>query len=132
MKKVWLLLAMMIVVGLLVGCGTSDAGKGSGEAAVVESFYRAIIAHDRDVVGTLVCADWEKDGKREVDAFAGTTPELVDFKCSVKESGVRSATVTCEGKIAASYGAEITDFPLSDRVHMVVLEGSEWRVCGFE
>lgn len=132
MKKVWLLLAMIVAVGLLAGCGASDAGKGSDEAAVVESFYQAIIAHDRDVVGTLACAAWEKDGKREVDAFAGTTPELVDFKCSVKESGAESASVGCTGKIAASYGAEITDFPLADRVHTVVMEGGEWRICGFE
>lgn len=131
--RIFLLIAILV---LIAGCGanekTAETPKQSEEAAVVESFYNAIIAHDRDSIANIACADWEKDGKREVDAFAGTKPELVDFACSLKDGGDATATVSCTGKIAASYGNEVTDFELGDRIHTVVKENGEWRICGFE
>lgn len=133
MKKVIVLLSVVFVLSLTSACsGDQKSEKPAEEAAVVESFYNAIVNHDRDAVATIACADWEKAGKREVDAFAGTKTELVDFACSVTESGAETATVGCSGKIAATYGTEITDFPIEGRVHSVVKENGEWRICGFE
>ena len=77
------------------------------------------------------CADWEKDALREVDAFMGVKSELKDFSCSVSESADNEAVVTCKGSIAASYGTEITDFPLDNRSHKVIKEKGEWHICGY-
>lgn len=133
MKKYIILISVVLILSLTIACSSEKKSeKTAEEAAVVESFYNAIVNHDRDVIATIACADWEKNGKREVDAFAGTETELVDVACSVKESGAESALVSCTGKIAASYGTEITDFPIAERVHTVVKENGEWRICGFE
>lgn len=133
MKKVIIFICVALILGLTLACSSEKKNeKTAEEAAVVESFYNAIVNHDRDVIGTIACADWEKNGKREVDAFAGTKTELVDFACSAAESGAESATVSCSGKIAAAYGTEITDFPIAGRIHSVVKENGEWRICGFE
>lgn len=139
-KSFLILLVVFVLVFLAAGCSPAGPAANPGpekpaeEAAVVETFYNAILNHDRDAIATIACADWEKEGKREVDAFAGTTPTLVDFACRVTEKTAdgNGASVACTGKIAASYGAEITDFPLTGRVHSVVRENGEWRICGFE
>lgn len=132
MKKLVIICAALSLC-LLAACSSGkESEKKAEEAVVVESFYTAIVNHDRDVIGTIACADWEKNGKREVDAFAGTKTELVGVVCSVTEGGADRATVSCSGKIAATYGTEITDFPIDGRIHTVVKENGEWRICGFE
>ncbi|HNY19430.1 MAG TPA: hypothetical protein PLQ28_01855 [Flexilinea sp.] len=130
MKKIIYSLAMIIFCVQLAGCSGNE--KVSEESKVVESFYNAIVNQERDKIGSIVCSDWEKDGLREVDAFMGVKSELKDFSCSVQKEAADNAEVTCTGSIAASYGNEITEFPLKDRIHKVVKENGEWRLCGFE
>ena len=129
MKKFSVLL--LIAAALLCLCGCSKKDTASEAVKPVEEFYNAIVNQDRDKVSSIACADWEKDALREVDAFMGVKSELKDFSCTVAEEGEDSAVVTCTGSIAASYGAEVTDFAIEGRSHKVVKESGEWRVCGY-
>lgn len=128
-KSIILILLAALFLIVLTGCAKKSD---SGEAVKpVEAFYNAIVTQNRDRVSAITCADWEKDALREVDAFMGVKSELKDFSCSVSESSDNSATVTCKGSIAASYGTEITDFPLENRSHKVIKEQGEWHICGY-
>lgn len=127
-KKVLLFILLTCLV--IAGCVNQET-KSTEEAKVVESFYQAIVGQERDKIGSIACSDWEKDAVREVDAFMGVKSELKDFTCSVQKSEGDAADVVCDGSIAASYGNEVTEFPLKDRVHKVVKQNGEWRLCGF-
>ena len=129
MKKTFIFVVIMLLaVGLCACSKKSDSGEA---VKPVETFYNAIVSQDRNRVSSITCADWEKDALREVDAFMGVKSELKDFSCSVTESGENEAVVTCKGAIAASYGTEITDFPLENRSHKVIKEKGEWHICGY-
>ena len=130
MKKSFIFLIFTAVLALMLsGCSKKS---GSSEAVKpVEAFYNAIVTQNRERVSSITCADWEKDALREVDAFMGVKSELKDFSCAVSESGETEAVVTCKGAIAASYGTEITDFPLDNRTHKVIKEQGEWHICGY-
>ncbi len=129
MKKFLALLFVLLLAAGLAGC--SKKSEKSEAVRPVEAFYDAIVTQNRDRVGSIACAEWEKDALREVDAFMGVKSELKDFSCTVTEENGDQAVVTCKGKIAASYGAEITDFPLDGRTHKVIKEQGEWRICGY-
>ena len=129
MKKSMIFICMLICIAVLTAC---SAKKNNSEAAKpVEAFYDAIVTQNRDRVSSITCAAWEKDALREVDAFMGVKSELKDFSCTVSAENKDEATVTCTGSIAASYGTEITDFPLGNRSHKVIKEQGEWRICGY-
>ncbi len=129
MKKTFVLLLMLLTFFGLAAC--SKQSKSSEAARPVEAFYDAIVSQKRDRVGSIACAAWEKDALREVDAFMGVKSELKDFSCAVTEENGDTATVACKGRIAASYGEEITDFPLDGKIHKVIKEQGEWRICGY-
>ena len=130
MKKSFVLILMAVV--LMTVLSACSKKSDSGEAVKpVEAFYNAIVTQNRDKIGSITCADWEKDALREVDAFMGVKSELKDFSCSASESGEKEAVVTCKGSIAASYGTEITNFPLDNRSHKVIKEQGEWHICGY-
>ena len=130
MKKFIIALFIILCVAALAAC--SAPKKNSSEAVKpVEAFYNAIVTQNRDQIGSIACSAWEKDALREVDAFMGVKSELKDFSCTVKEQGSDEAIVTCKGSIAASYGAEITNFPVDNKDHKVIKEQGEWRICGY-
>ena len=129
MKKILVTVLLFLSITALSAC--SKKSSTSEAARPVEAFYQAIVSQERNRIGSIACADWEKEALREVDAFMGVKSELKDFSCSVSEESDSSASVICKGAIAASYGAEITDFPLENRVHKVIKEQGEWRICGF-
>lgn len=128
MKK---LLFLFALIGLCILSGCAKKDTSSEAVKPVEAFYDAIVSQKRDRVGSITCAEWEKDALREVDAFMGVKSELKDFSCTVASADQNEATVTCKGSIAASYGEEITDFPLDTRSHKVIKEQGEWRICGY-
>lgn len=132
MRKSYILILIILCTVVLCACsGKNTAPKDSEVTQPVEAFYNAIVSQNRDRVSSITCAAWEKDALRDVDSFMGVKSELQDFSCSVAEMGSDSATVTCKGAIAASYGAEITTFPLEGRNHKVIKEQGEWRICGY-
>lgn len=129
MKTTIILTSIFLSIILLSAC--SQKTDSSEAAKPVEAFYNAIVSQNRDRVSSITCADWEKDALREVDAFMGVKSELKDFSCSVISEEKDVAVVTCKGSIAASYGTEVTNFPLENRSHKVIKEQGEWHICGY-
>ncbi len=129
MKKT--LYLMLILISILALGACSKKTDSSEAVKPVEEFYNAIVTQNRDRVSSITCAEWEKDALREVDAFMGVKSELKDFSCSVSSEGKDESFVVCKGSIAASYGAEVTDFPLENRSHKVIKEQGEWHICGY-
>lgn len=129
MKTTIILTSIFLSIILLSAC--SQKTDSSEAAKPVEAFYNAIVSQNRDRVSSITCADWEKDALREVDAFMGVKSELKDFSCSVSSEEKDVAVVTCKGSIAASYGTEVTNFPLENRSHKVIKEQGEWHICGY-
>lgn len=129
MKKTIIWASIFFCIILLSAC--SKKTDSSEATKPVEAFYNAIVTQNRDRVSSITCADWEKDAMREVDAFMGVKSELKDFSCSVSSEEKDEAVVTCKGSIAASYGTEVTNFPLENRSHKVIKEQGEWHICGY-
>ena len=129
MKKCFVLLLICACAVILSGCQKSD--NSAEIVQPVNAFYDAIVTQNRDKVGSIACADWEKEALRDVDSFMGVKSEMKDFSCTVTEQNGDNAVVTCKGAIAASYGAEVRDFPLEGRSHKVIKEQGEWRICGY-
>ncbi|MBQ6518027.1 MAG: hypothetical protein IJI14_04850 [Anaerolineaceae bacterium] len=126
-----LIFIVTAIFAILIMTACSKKSDSSEAAKPVEAFYNAIVTQNRDRVSSIACAEWEKDALREVDAFMGVKSELKDFSCTVSEPGESEAIVTCKGAIAASYGTEITNFPLDNRSHKVIKQQGEWRICGY-
>ena len=131
MKKIIYSLLIIACVMGLAACSSNKNNAASDATKPVEAFYNAIVTQNRDQIGSIACSAWEKDALREVDAFMGVKSELKDFTCSVSQDGKDEAVVTCTGAIAASYGAEITNFPIEGKNHKVIKEQGEWRICGY-
>lgn len=129
MKKRSLALFALMLVVFLTACGTKD--ETAQITAPVQAFYDAIVSQNRDRIGTIACGEWEKEALRDVDSFMGVKSELKDFSCAVENIQGDTASVKCTGSIAASYGAEVTEFPLERRSHKVVKEQGDWRICGY-
>lgn len=129
MKRTIVFILMLMCIFTASAC--SKKSDSSEAVKPVEAFYDAIVSQNRDRVSAITCAAWEKDALRDVDAFMGVKSELKDFSCSVSSEGKDEATVVCKGAIAASYGTEVTDFPLDQRSHKVIKEQGEWRICGY-
>lgn len=129
MTRRTILLSLALIL-ILAAC--SGSGGKSGAVSAVETYYRSIVEQDADQMSGVACADYEFDALLELDSFQGVKAELQDFSCQETGAEGEFTLVQCQGKIAASYGNEVRDFPLDDRVHKVKQEGGDWRVCGYE
>ncbi len=126
--KTKLFLLFILVLLALSAC----TGGGDAPAQTVELYHQALVEKDQDRLITQACADWESQALLELDSFVSVETTLVDMSCETvsQEDGV--ARVNCEGAISASYQGEAREFPLSGRTFIVVQEGGEWRLCGYE
>ena len=122
--------AILILLALAFLLSACSGGR-SEAADVVEGYYRNMVGKYDERFVAATCAEWEEFALLEYDSFGGVTTELEDFSC--RETGTEGefTLVQCDGKIVASYGNELMDFPLADRVHKVRNEGGDWRVCGY-
>ncbi len=116
-----------IILLFLVSCsGSSDP------AAVVEEYFRALVAKDGTRAVGLSCAAWESGARTDVDTFAMYPAELQNVDC--KDAGAEGGghRVTCTGKAILDYNGEKQEIDLSGRNYTVVQEGGEWRMCGYQ
>lgn len=128
-KSLFVFLAIVLSAPMLL---SACAAGGDAPAQTVELYYQALVEKNQDKMVNLSCAEWESMALLELDSFLSVETTLEDFSCqSVSQEG-DSAKVTCSGVIAASYEGEIRDFPLSGQTYLVIKEGGEWRVCGYE
>ena len=125
MPKFFLIFCLGLIA--LAGC---QGGK-SGAVQTVENYYQALVERDDVRFASYTCAAWEESALLEYDSFAGVEIALDGLSCQETGQEGDATLVTCEGKIAATYGNEQMDFPLGDRLHRLVNEGGDWRVCGY-
>ena len=122
---------LIVSLGVLLLAACSQ-GSGSPDT-VVEAYLAALVAKDDVSAVNLSCSAWEANAEVEGAAFEGVEVTLESMACTVVEENGDSATVSCEGKIVFSYaGGENEEIDLSSRQYSVVLEGGEWRMCGYQ
>jgi hypothetical protein len=122
----------IVILSLIFCLVISGCASGDAPARSVELYHQALVDKEQDVLINLSCADWESQALQDLDSFISVETELVDAVCQTVSEEGDIARVTCEGAISASYEGEATEFPLSGRTYIVVKEGGEWRMCGYE
>ena len=125
MRKIFYILILGSIV--LAAC---QGGK-SGAVQTVENYYQAMVERDDARFASYTCAAWEEQALLEYDSFAGVEISLDGPSCQETGQEGDATLVSCEWKIAATYGSEQMDFPLDERLHRLVNEGGDWRVCGY-
>ena len=126
MKRYWVLMRVVAVFLFVTAC----TGSGNNAAAqAVEIYLQALADKNLDQMIAVSCGDWEAQAHFELDTYVGVETRLEGVSCQVSSTDGETASVTCVGKMVASYGAEDRDFPFDDPFQ-VVQEGGEWRVCG--
>lgn len=121
MKK--LLFMMLWLTAVFTACG---GGAGGGDpVTAVETYLQAKVEGDGETVRSLLCSEMEQFVDRESHAFDSVTDVTIEGMACTEGGDGR---VTCSGTIKALYGAEETEFPLTN--YKVVQEDGEWKWCG--
>ncbi len=97
----------------------------------VEAYLQARVRGDVSRMIALSCADWEQNARLEATSIQGRSPQLSNMSCRLLGQEGDVAWVACEGSILTSYDGERRDLNLADRAFRVVVEGGDWRVCGY-
>lgn len=118
---------LALLTMILVGC--QAAGSPSD---VVVDYLQAVVDGDWTQAVNLSCAAWEEGARTEANSFESVEAWLEGVSCSASEGEADTQLVTCQGVIMATYGAEDQELPLKDRAYRVILEGGEWRMCGYQ
>jgi len=123
------LILLMLTAVILTGCGAAASAPGPEKA--VETYLTALVNQDNNRLATASCKDWAEKAQLEADSFQAVKAKLDGMVCTKTAETGDSATVTCTGKIIATYGNENQEIPLDRRPYQVVKEGGEWRMCGY-
>lgn len=118
-----ILLALLFLAGCTASAGPADA---------MAAYWQALIAKDGAQISSLSCATFEEEAMVTLESFNSVEIKLKDLACAVNSESGDTASVTCNGSIIASYGAEDLVIDLSQRSYSVKKEGGDWRVCGAE
>jgi hypothetical protein len=124
------LFLFLIAIALLALAGCADGGAGSA-ADTIEAYNQALVAKDADRLATLSCAAWEAEAITELESFGAVETTLEEMDCQENSQEGETALVSCTGMISADYNGEILEINLADRGYQAVLEGGEWRMCGY-
>ena len=122
-----LIFTVVLSLSLLWAC----SGDSGGAAGAVESYNQALVEGNAERLASLSCAEWEADARNELASFAAVKVMLENMQCSETDQDGDTILVSCSGKIIANYGNEVLEINLEDLTYKVVLEGSEWRMCGY-
>ena len=121
MKKIIIILLLL----LLVACGGGDGNDDEAAVSTVEKYMQAKVATDADTIRALLCSEMEANAERETLTFQGVdNPRIEAMACTFDGE----ETVSCTGKIVATYGTEDNEFPFTN--YRVVQEDGEWKWCG--
>jgi hypothetical protein len=119
--------ALLLVVGLLASCG-----GGGSPSETIERYLQFLVEGDQIQAVNASCAAWEAQARAEAASFEAVEAKLDNVVCTAADGSGEGTTVTCQGSIIATYGAEEQQLTLQGRVYEVVLEGDEWRMCGYQ
>jgi hypothetical protein len=118
--------ASLLLAGLFAACRPARHPA----VTAVESYLRALVDKDEARLTGLTCKAFESDALLEFDSFSLVKTRLDGLKCQAQDANTTTASVTCQGAIIASYGAEDQQFDLNRRIYKVQKEGNDWLVCG--
>ena len=128
-QKWFYLIGLVALLGLAL---SACAGGQDAPAQTVLLYQQALVDKNQEDLINYACADWESQALLELDSFVSVDTELVDATCQTISEDGDTALVTCDGSISASYNGEAREFPLSGRTFIVVQDGGDWRLCGYE
>jgi len=118
-----------ITLGLiLAGCAGSQT---NAAPTTTQAYIKALVSKDATQLTSLSCAAWEADAKTELDSFGAVIARLEDLSCKEAGKDGNSTLVACTGKIIANYNGEDQTINLADRTYKLILEGGDWRMCGY-
>ena len=120
-------LTLSVLLILISAC----AGGTDQAATAVEGYLTALVGKDSDTISALSCADWEMQAILELDSFQAVETRLEGLACTSVLEDDGTSSVTCTGKIYATYNGEDQEFDLSLRTYAVIKEGGEYLVCGY-
>jgi hypothetical protein len=123
-----ILLILGIISLLLAACGQ----KRSQAVNAIENYLTALVEKQADVLPTYACAAWEEQALIELSSFGNVATVLKDMQCQETGSNGDYTLVQCQGKILADYNGEQQEFSLDRRTFRAILEGGEWRMCGYQ
>jgi hypothetical protein len=118
---------MIILGGLLSACVPART-----PADVIVDYLEGLAANDQAAVVSNSCAAWEEKALLEIASYENVEVTLEDLTCQVASQSEAESSVSCSGKFISSYTAgEDQVIDLNDLTFSVVLEGDEWRMCGY-
>lgn len=127
-KKLYTTFFLLLCIFILSAC---EFGKNPA-AVVVENYITALVNKDVNRMSALSCSTWEQDAHMEFDSFQAIKTRLDGLSCTVTGTDKDKTSVTCKGKIIATYDNEDQDFDLSTLPYQVVNQGGEFLVCGHQ
>jgi len=124
----WTLVIVIITASLSL---TACAGTGD-PALAIESYVQALSDKALDLMINHSCASWEADARIEYDSFATVEIRLEGLSCQALSVDADTARVECQGAIIATYGDEDQELDLANNLYLAILEGGDWRMCGYD
>jgi len=124
--------AGMITLAIFSLLLSACSSPGSDAASAIEAYYQALVANDAGQLINASCASWEATAQVELASFAAVEVNLENMSCQISETDGDKTIVRCTGKIIANYGNEILELNLADQSYIAVMEGGEWRMCGYQ
>ena len=122
----------VVVLSILLLTFLSACQAGGSPSDAVEDYLQAVIEGEWVQAVNLSCVAWEEGARTEANSFDSIEARLDGVSCSAEGTEGDIREVTCQGVIVATYGAEDRQLTLEGRVYQVVLEGGEWRMCGYQ
>lgn len=114
---------------MLAGC--QAAADDQAPARAVEAYLAARVESNIDQMTLLSCPPWEAQARVEATSFQSMDARLDGVSCEVSGTDGDNTLVTCQGKIVTTYQGETREWSVSDSPYVTVLDGGEWRMCGY-
>ncbi len=127
----WTRVRVGLFLALATGGLAACASAGS-PADAIQGYLQALVAKDEVAAANLACSDWEAQARAEALSFDAVQVRLDAVSCQAADVSGDAATVTCQGKILANYGAEDQEIDLSGRAYQAVRQNGEWLMCGYK
>ena len=128
-RKVGFIFGCVLLV--LAGCSSNQPAVNSPAVQALENYLKALADKNETAYSQLICPDWEMDAFLEFDAYQGVKTSLSELSCRQTGEQDSFTLVTCQGMLTLSYGNEIQELDLSNRIYRLSLKNEVWQVCGF-
>jgi hypothetical protein len=112
--------------------GQASDGADAAAARAVEAYLLARVEANVDKMIALSCADWESEARKEAASLRGVKAKLDGLSCQAEGATGETALVACQGNIVATYNGEDRELSVARRKFKTVVDGGEWRMCGYE